>query len=102
MIVSHIIMLAQACLPLVQIYLVAKIVGTTERVIAGELPYVYAVFWLLGQVALNAFTSILLLVEQLNGRRMSYRVANFFEHLIIDKTLRLSLLEFEKHAPPAA
>lgn len=30
-------------------------------------------------------------------RRMGYRAANYFEHLIIDKTLRLSLLEFEKH-----
>ncbi|KOP68299.1 hypothetical protein AMS62_25900 [Bacillus sp. FJAT-18019] len=98
LIVSHIIMLSQAFLPLVQIYLIAKIVGTTERVIAGEMPYVYALFWLLGQVALNAFTSILLLVEQLNGRRLSYDATNFFEHLIIDKTLRLSLLEFEKHA----
>ncbi|WCF10602.1 ABC transporter ATP-binding protein/permease [Paenibacillus thiaminolyticus] len=98
LIVSHIIMIAQACLPLVQIYLVAKVVGATERVIAGELPYIYAVFWLLGQVALSAFTSVILLVEQLNGRRLNYQAANFFEHLIIDKTLRLSLLEFEKHA----
>lgn len=98
LLVSHIIMLVQACLPLVQIYLVAKIVGTTERVITGELPYVHAVFWLLGQVALNSVTSVLLLIEQLNERRMSYRAANFFEHLIIDKTLRLSFLEFEKHA----
>lgn len=49
LIVSHIIMIVQGCLPLVQVYLVAKVVGTTERVIAGELPYIYAVFWLLGQ-----------------------------------------------------
>ena len=94
---SILVLLIQSAIPLVQIYIMTKLINTIEQLINGNEIFLMALLWLGIQAGINILSAAMLLCEELLQSKMSFKISFFYEKLVLEKTKRLSLLNYEKH-----
>lgn len=92
---STLIMVIQASIPLVHVYITANLINTIEQLIGGNSSFLSAVAWLAFQGGINIFSGFLTICEQLLQKKMSFKVSYHFEKLVLEKTQKLSFIHYE-------